>query len=285
MADNIEKVLLTESSLRTKAAHMVALHGTNWEGIRRSEGTKRANQLLEEVIADETDKIASRVGVTVFKDNSFPGYGINYDNLSCFRGKGEGRFDMNYNLLRQIWYGMNYVEVPEENSGVPHEFLAAMNTFEILSLYRAFARLIEKSSIPTGSGKKTISIKELRELPAEIVISKMVGYGCRHQAISTMRQRGWNYFPTGRGDLIKRIKPFGYQLKDRFMKLLHEQKRTTELTEKRGQYPDFHDHCYDGKDARMGVIAIKGYPGRKKYTSAIASFMQGLYSRNIGQQK
>lgn len=283
MVKDIEEIL-TKSTVRARALHLVALDGINWEKIRATEGQDKADQLLEEFIKTTEEEIGSRKGVAVLDGNSLGGYGVDYGDLSCFRGKGEGRFDMNYKLLRQIWYGLNYVEVPEEVPGIPHEFLSTMNTFEILSLYRAFARLIEYGNIPTGKGKETISKDELKAMPAELIISKMVGYGCRHKALSTMRKRGCDYFPTKRGDLIKRIRPFNRELKDRFRRLLDNRRRTTKLTEERGEYPDFEDPCYYGIDARRGLLTIKGYFGRKKYTGAIAYFMERLYNRNTQQK-
>ena len=280
MVKGVEEIVLTETALRQKASHMVAIDGVNWEQIRAREGEAKAARLLEEAIEAEKESIASQPGVDIFKDNSEPGYGVNYDNLSCFRSKGQASFDQNYLLLRQIWYGINYVEVPGRKSGVPHEFLSAMNTSEILSLYRAFARLLEKRNIPTGKGEETISKEELKGMPVELVISKMVGYGCRHQAMAAMTKRGWTYFHTRRGDLIRRIKPFGQRTKDKFMELLDNSVRTTQLTSGRGGQYDFEDPCYDGWDARRGLMKIKGPMGRKSYTRAIASFMGNLYARN-----
>ena len=123
----------------------------------------------------------------------------------------------------------------------------------------------------------------LKNMPAELAISKMISYGCRHDALYTMRNRGFTGFPTERGDLIKRIVPFTQQTKDRFMTLLDNKMRTTEVTKKDAWY-DFHDPCYDAMDARKVPLYIKGYTGTNIYCRAIDSFMKNLHERHTQQK-
>ena len=262
MATGIKEIL-TNSGLRFRARENVSSEGC-------------LELLLDEAIQDEEEKIRSRKDVAVYDDNSLPGYGVNKKDMKpCFKPVYHG--DINYKLLRQIWYGLNYVEL-EGKQGVPHEILSAMNTSEILSLYRGFAKLIENRSIPAD--KENISIDKLKTMSAEEVVSKIVGYGCQHPAMIGMQKKGHAKFPTRPYDLIKRIRPLSKQVKAAFMQLLESKERTTQLTTlERGSY-DFHDPCYDGWDFRRGLMRIKGIKGKEKYISAISSFMKGLYDRN-----
>ena len=172
MATGIKEIL-TESGLKIKARENVSSEGC-------------LELLLEGSIQDEVEKIRSRKDVAVCPDNSFPGYGVKSRDMNpSFKPVYQG--DINYKLLRRIWYGLNYVEL-EGKQGVPHEILSAMNTSEILSLYRGFTKLIERRSLPTDKGN--ISLDALKEMSAEDVVSKIVGYGCKHQAMIDMQKKG-----------------------------------------------------------------------------------------------
>jgi hypothetical protein len=274
MAKDIEEIL-TKSELGRRARHRVNLDGY-WGIIRQNEGASKTDKMLEQAIQDEEEKIASRSNVLVFEDNSLPGYGIDSSTMSAFRGLGAENFAMNNQLLRQIWCGLNQTEV-EGQPGIPHEFLSAMNTLEILSLYRAFGRLMKYGNMELD--KERISREQLKQMPAEQAVSKMVGYGCRHQAVQAMRKRGCSYFPTGKGDLIKRIKPFNDNVKDTFMQLLDAPTRTSPFTVKEGRKWDFNDPCYRTTTPDGKVIALKGVAARDRYIDSISSFMQEVYHR------
>ena len=177
--------------------------------------------------------------------NSLAGYGVNEKNLSCFRARYQG--DINFYLLRQIWRGITYTET--ESSGILHIFLASMNTSEDLALERSFGKLIKDGYIELG--KRKIPIEELKSIPAEKAVSQMVSYGMRHKAMQTMKKRGYTRFPTGSGDLIRRIKALDRKSKDKFMELLDN--------------PE---------------IEIADFKDKGEYIAAVASFMQELYHRN-----
>ncbi len=177
--------------------------------------------------------------------NSLLGYGVNEKNLDCFKERDS--FNMNYNMLRQIWLGLNYVET--ETSGVPHEILSVMNTSEILSLYRGFGKLIRDGHIKKG--RRRTKKEELKSMPIEQVISRMISYGCNHKAMAALTKVGYTQFSTKSRDLAKRIKPLSRQVKDRFMKLLDAPK-----------------------------IKVEDLETKEDYITAISSFMQGLYDRN-----
>ncbi len=262
MATGIKEIL-TVSGLKSRAREKVISGGC-------------LELLLDGAIQDKEEEIRSRKDVAVYDDNSLSGYGVKKrDMIPCFKRVYKG--DINYKLLRQIWYGLNYVEL-EGKQGVPHEMLSAMNTSEVLSLYRGFTKLIENKSIPNEKGN--ISIDKLKTMSAEEVVSKIVGYGCQHPAMGDMQKKGHTKFPTRPYDLIKRIRPLSEKVKAAFMQLLDSKERTTQLTTlERGSY-DFHDPCYDGWDARKGLMKIKRIKGKEKYISAICSFIKGLYNRN-----
>ncbi|MBW2981276.1 hypothetical protein KY343_00205 [Candidatus Woesearchaeota archaeon] len=248
MAEAIDEIL-TESEVRRVAYSMLALDG-HWGVIISAEGKQKGNQLLEEALDAEIEKIRSRPGVSVLPDNSLPGYGIDEKDLyECFSSRTQG--DKNFYLLRQICRGIFYVET-EGVSGIPHEILSAENTFEILSNYRAFGKLIKDDCIKTDDWKTTR--EELKEMPAELVVSKMVSYGCRYAAMVAMRQKGYIRFPTESGDLIKRIKPLSKQVKDKFMQLLDiPEPEVPQLT-------------------------------KKEYIETISEFMHKLYKRNTSKK-
>lgn len=267
------EVILTQSSLREQAIETL-----NDEELHLF---KKTEQPLEETVQATGQNIGSKDEVTVFEDNSLAAYGVNYENMSCFRGKGHSKFAMNDNLLRQIWHGLNYAEIPDQNIGVPPQFLSAMNTFEILSLYRAFARLLENGNVPTGKDRETISKEELKTMPAEMVISKMVGYGCKHAALWRMRERGWTYFPTRRNDLIKRIRAFSPETKNNFIRLLDNPKRNIELKVAFAEFGVFYNPVYDGASTNRRVRNMRGPIARRKYCQAISYFLNELYKGNI----
>ena len=177
--------------------------------------------------------------------NSLPGYGVNETTLSCFRARYQG--NKNHYLLRQIWRGLNYTET--DSSGMPHTFSASMNTSEDLAIERGFGKLIKDGYIELG--KRKIPIEELKSTPTEKVVSQMVSYGMRHKAMQVMKGRGYTGFPTGSGDLIKRIKVLDKKSKGKFMELL---------------------------DAPE--IEIEEFEDNEEYITAIAAFMQELYHRN-----
>ena len=248
MAEAIEKIL-TESEVKRRAYSMLTLDG-HWGVIITREGEEKGNQLLEEALSAEVEKIRSRPGVAVYPDNNLPGYGVNQEDLdNCFGSRTQGK--KNFYLLRQTCRGIYYVET-EGVSGVPHEMLSAENTFEILACYRAFGKLIKEDFIKTDDWK--ITREELKDMSPELVASKMVGYGCRHAAMIAMRQKGHTKFPTRRGDLIKRIKPLSKQVKDRFMQLLDiPEPEVPQLT-------------------------------KKELIANISSYMQKLYRRNTSKK-
>ena len=207
------EVILTASEVRRRAQHMVALDG-GWADTGLDQ--KELDTTIEEAIQAEEKKIESRPGVIVYPDNNLPGYGVNEEDLAeCFKSRAQG--DKNYHLLKLIWNGISYVET-ENVSGVPHEMLSAKNTVEILSHYRGFGKLIRDGYIATEDWK--ITKEQLKEMSAEQVVSKLVSYGCRYKAMSDLREKGYTGFPTGSGDLIKRIRALNKQVKDRFMRLL-----------------------------------------------------------------
>ena len=178
--------------------------------------------------------------------NSLPGYGINETTLSCFKARYQG--NKNYYLLRQIWRGLNYTET--ESSGTPHILLASMNTSEDLALERGFGKMIKDGYIELG--KRRITIKDLKSMPAERVVSQMVGYGMRHRAMHAMKRRGYAEFPTGSGDLIRRIKALDEKSKGEFIGLLDN--------------PE--------------ILKVEEFEDNKEYIAAIAAFMQELFRRN-----
>jgi hypothetical protein len=257
------KEILTDSGLSSRARENVVSEGC-------------LGLLVDDLIQDEEARIRSKGDVLVCPDNSLPGYGVKKKDITdSFKPRYQG--DINYSMLRQILYGLNYVEI-EGEQGVPHEMLSAMNTSEVLSLYRGFTKLIERGKLPTDKG--SVSLDDLKEMSAEEVVSKIVGYGCKRKAMGAMQKKGHTKFPTKPYDLIKRIKPLSEKVKAAFMKLLESKRKTTQLTTpERGSY-DFHDPCYDGWDLRKGLMRIRGIRGKGLYASSICSFLGGLYKRN-----
>ncbi len=235
--------ILTHSGLRARVLEELAL-----EDVK--------SPSLEQITGKE-DELIGRENICLYKDNSRPGYGIEEEIFSAFMGRGQKGFDINYNILGQILRGMKYVE-SADGRGIPHEILTSMNTAEIAASYRAFAKLIEDGKIETERGYH-IKADELRQMPIEKAISEMIGYGLRRSAMGSLRKKGVTYFPTGHGDLARRIKPLSQSVKDRFMALL-------DLS----QYPD-------------GINAPtkkKGATGKRVYISAICYFMDDVYKRN-----
>jgi hypothetical protein len=211
MAESIETI--TGYELRRRAQHMVALDG-GWADTGLSQ--EELDATIEDAVLAEEKRIRETAGVKVL-ENTHPGYGINEKDLkNCFQSRSQG--DKNFFLLKMIWHGINYVEL-EGVYGVPHNMLSSMNTFEILALYRGFGKLIRDGYVgPTKTDR--ITKEELKEMPAEQVASKLVGYGCKYAAMIALRQKGYTEFPTGPGDLVKRIELFDKQTKDRLMRLL-----------------------------------------------------------------
>ena len=234
--------ILTNSGVRTRAVEELVLGGVG-------------KPSLEQITAQQ-ERILSESDIDLFKDNDQPGYGAVKDIFSAFMGRGQKGFDINYNVLGQIWRGLNYVE---NAGGVPHEMLSAMNTGEIIALYRAFAKLIEKGKIEVKKGTY-LKAEELQKMKPEEALSKMMGYGYRRTAMGSLRRKGVTYFPAQSGDLARRVTPLSQGVKDRFMDLF-------DLSQYKGIKIE-------------NPTTKKGKIGKEQYIDAICAHTDKLYQVN-----
>ncbi len=261
-----KKELMTIPALYSRAVHMVTLEGINLFDLKKA--GKNIDKIVNEIIADKAQNIKSRPNVEILGINDLPGYGLSIDALSCFKGRGAKKFDMNLNLLRMIWLGLNYTEKGDHK--VPSEILGSLNSGEILSVYRAYGKLIRDGFIEYASHK--IRREELIKYSAEEFVSKMVGYGCRHDAMEIMNGRGYHEFPTGKGDLIARVSAFTPSIKNELI-LAAANPRLKTIKEDAGQYE---------LDEPASIVSYQGLP-RTASRISLKEFYIGEIAELIGQ--
>jgi hypothetical protein len=280
--DTLHRMVLTPTTLRQVA--------------ERNIGQQDLFTPLDELVEQAKASILAHPNVLFFpKENNVPGYGVVADDLRCFlrvprdrRGKPtiEGR--TNYHRLKNMYNGMNYVEgpvldqhTPDFPNGIPPEMLAVMNTFELLSVYGSLGVIIPSGSLRIrdshGNVIEECSKGELKAMPVEHAVSKMVAANTSRGPMHYMTKRGFHGLPGGREDLKDRIRPLNDHTKAQFI-LMMDRPRLHSSTEWYHGY-DFDDPTKDNTPER-GIFAREDQWAKMQLTKAIAHHMACVYNRN-----
>ncbi|MDO8741123.1 MAG: hypothetical protein Q7J54_06130 [Candidatus Woesearchaeota archaeon] len=120
--------------------------------------------------------------------NNLPNFGITLDELFSFRSRPKANPGQNYEALSHAIDGIELFEVPRSNLGVPLEMLQHMNPANILSYYTGLGRLITKGAI-SYKGQEIEYEMLLKENPPHIIVSRLVGYGYKYNAIIKIKNK------------------------------------------------------------------------------------------------
>ena len=210
-----------------------------------------AEPTIEETVAEPKTKPV--LDPKQDRKNSYKNWGISKSHLLAmapeyFSESGSRARRKNphasYNALECLFYGLNIVESPGKNIGLPDEALQKMNSSDIIAMYIGIGQVRRHGSMALG--KTGISYNELVKLPVEEMVSKLVGHGFRYSGIRHMRGYGYKDLPTAKGNLKERIAALPDEVKDQLKKAIMYVKPDTGLRKKSdlesfGENDDFRD--------------------------------------------
>lgn len=120
--------------------------------------------------------------------NELSNFGVTLDELICFESRPKINPNQNKEALKYAIDGIELFEVPTANLGTPLEILQEIrNPAEILSYYIGLGKLITSRSITYKGGE--ISYNELLKEEPYMIVSKLVGYGHKYNAINIMKRK------------------------------------------------------------------------------------------------
>lgn len=134
---------------------------------------------------------------------------------------------LDYETIRDIFYGINQMDVPDA-------MLSAMNPTEIFALYCGLY------SVKTGR------LKIGKSMHADGLVSKIISYSFgKHSDLAHEHNASKKIYPTGRGDLQKRIRALDRNVTDNFLRGLAQPRKYSDRENK--EVNDFEDPNIDGR--------------------------------------
>jgi len=194
---------------KTKQLDMFALFGTQEEG-------------LEKTVSEE----ARQPDLT---KNNAEHFGIKKGHLT----------GLEYNTLKDVFYGMNQFSAPKQ-------MLAAMNPTEILALYAGIQGLKERFIRDVKLPENTVF---------ENLVSAMVSKPLEVSGtLAYQHNRSRKIYPAEPGALKKRMAALPSETKLKFMNLLEQPRRYSNAEKTPAE--DFYDPNCDGHSVKVYVNAI-----------------------------